>query len=391
MEDKALMDYLKSPEFVRASTNATRLVGKLESAVQRKELYETHQILRTINFRFISSQDKIVALRNLLFEGACYLLKSGENVSGQDIGTLFLDSAAKCLQKRRDESNEEANNELTNASLVYHANNNTLDFDISQKVAHIAISLPDTEIGRPKFIADAIKILNPKILNRSLLHEVLATQFWQTKDLASSRYHYLHCASLLNAKDVADLLVSYQTASANSSEVDLFITQFILQFLCLQSPIDPPNQKKTTPSAPSSRLSVNYCKRSRSEIKLIAEKIFSTYTLQHPCLSQVCVPFSSLPLLNFTYFIISILDSDKEASTFVMLRDIYKVTWSRDPNYNGYLTRIETLYFGIVDQSKQRQGGFLNNILQSLLEGADDEDGESNQEVNNLSSCDELD
>lgn len=390
MEDKALLDYLKSPEFVKASTNVTRLVGKLESAIQRKELYETHQILRTINFRFINSTDKIVALKNLLFEGTCYLLKSGENVSGQDIGTLFLDSAAKFLQKRRDESNEETNNDLTTASLTYHANNNTLDYDICQKVAHIAISLPETEIGQPKFIADALKILNPKILNRSLLHEVLATKFWQIGDLSSSRYHYLHCASLLNAKDVASLLVSYQTGSANRSEVDLFITQFILQFLCLQTPIDPPDQKKATTSVPSSS-SVNHCRRSRGVIKSIAEKIFSSYTLQHPSLSQVCVPFSSLPLLNFTYFIITILDSDKEASTFVMLRDIYKVTWSRDPNYNGYLTRIETLYFGINDQAKQRQGGFFNNILLSLLEGPDDEDNDSNQDGNNLSSCDELD
>lgn len=374
MENKALIDYLKSPEFVGASTNASRLVGKLKSAVERKELYETHQILRTINFRFISSQDKIFALRDLLFEGTCYLLKSGETVSGQDIGTLFLDSAGKCLLKRRDEGNEVTNNDLTNASLVYHANKNSLDYDICQRVAHIAISLPDLEIGRSKFIADAFKILNPKVLNRNLLHEVLATKFWQIKDLASSRYHYLHCASLLNAKDVADLLVSYQAESANNSEVDLFITQFILQFLCLQSPIDPPNQKKTTPSAPSSRSLVNCCKRRRTEIKSIAEQIFLCYKKKTKF---------SYPLLNFIWFMIMILDSE-EASTFVLLRDIYRPTWSRDPNYSGYLTRIETLYFA---KTEQRQGGFLNNILLSLIEG----DGESSQEGNNISECDELD
>lgn len=365
MAENALVSYLNSPDFIKAATNSTRLVAKLKTAVQKRELYETHQILRTINFRFINHKDKAIPLCELLYQGSCFLLEQQEFVSGQDTATLFLESSAKSLQHHIDEKGRG----VISQNLEHHVNNNTLEWSLSQKVSNIAVNLPDTEIGRTKFITDALRILHPKLLNRSLLHEVLAIKFWENKDvgthklskLSQCRYHYLHCASLDNAYEIARLLIEYQS---REGEVDLFITQFILQFFCLQP--------KTA--------------MNRSVIKSIAEKIFTSYTLKHPLLSQVSPPFSSLPLLNFTHFIISILDSDKEANTFTMLCDIYRVSWSRDPNYKGYLTRIGTLYFGIIDQSKQVQGGIFNNILLSLLEGKDED-----EEGNNFSSCDELD
>lgn len=391
MAEEALVTYLGSAEFVKASANATRLVAKLKLAVQKRELYEAHQILRTINFRFISAIDKTIPLNNLLYQGACYLLKLEEFVSGQDISTLFLESSVKCLQYLIDEKGETSKINLANQNLEYHIHNNTFDWAVCEKVANLAVSLPNTELGRTKFIADALRILTPKLLNRCLLHEVLASKFWQNNDVISSRYHYLHCASLENAQEIARLLVEYQSTGASYSEIDLFITQFILQFLCLQCPLDAPKLPNQKSTATPSQTAIG--RKTRNVIKSIAEKIFTSYTLKHPVLSPLlgCIPFSSLPLLNFTYFIISILDSDKEASTFTMLCDIYRVTWSRDPNYQGYLTRIGTLFLGIVDQSKQVQGGIFNNILLSLLEGTEDDEEDSSHEGNNFSSCDELD
>lgn len=381
MDQEALVEYIGSAELLEASKNATRLVAKLKSAVQSRELYETHQILRTINFRFITTREKLRALQNLLFLGSSFLLEHKEYVSGQDIAVLFLEASAKRLQHYQEENRDgDAKLQLTNPSTVFHSDRQTPAYEICRKTAHLTVRLPDTEIGQQKFVADTLKILTTKILNRSLLHNVVAEAFWQSKDYVNARYHYLHCASLENAQDVAKLLVEYQTSCASKCEIDLFITQFTFQFLCLQCPIDSPkasNQKTNT--GPSS--SSTYPK-TRSTIKSIAERVFSNYAINHPLLSQVDIPFSSLPLLNFTHFIISILDGNNESETFEMLRDIYKVTWSRDPNYQGYLMRIGTLYFGIVDPAKQRQnsGGLFNNLLQSLLDGNDDDDEEPNQE-----------
>lgn len=371
MEEITLLEYLESPEFLSASTNATRLVSKLKSAVQRDELYETHQILRTIHFRFINSVDKILALKNLLYCGSCHLLKAQEYVSGQDIGVLFLDTCARCLQTYKDAGGS-ASVDLNSASLLYHSTGKTLSWEVSLKAAEIAILIPDTDIGQRKFIADILKILTPTVLNRNLLHEVLAIRFWRSGDFPNSRFNYLHCATHDNAKDIADLLIEYQTGRANKHEVDLFLTQFILQFLCLQTPFDPPApQKKAMPGQ-----GIVVTPKTRSVIKSIAKKIFTSYLVQHSQLSHADnLPYSSFPLLNFTYFIISILDSNQDADTFTFLCDAYKPAWSRDPNYKSYLTRIGTLYFGIADPAAQRQGGLLNNMLLSLFETGDDEDG----------------
>lgn len=394
MAEIALVNYLGSAQFVQAASNSTRLVAKLKTAVQHSELYETHQILRTIYFRFVNSKERVFALKDLLYEGSCFLLKSGEHVSGQDIATIFLEAAAKCLQHRQEDVSDDVTNHIASSSIKYHESNNTVDYNISYKVAKLASQLPDTEIERQKFIAEALKTLNSKLLNRELLHNVLAIELWKTKDFAGSRYHFLHCANVENASDIADLLIEYQMANASRNEIDLFIAQFTLQFLCLQCPTDSPKlNQKSTPIIPVTS------RKSRHSIKQIAERVFLAYTSKHPSKSllkkqDTSSPIFSLPLLNFTYFIISILDSDKDSSTFRMLYEIYRATWMRDPSYKGYLDRIGTIYAGLVDESsRQRQGGLFNNLLMSLLEEPDDEDEEANQEAasNNFSSCDELD
>jgi len=388
--DERFTSFLGTAQFLEATTNSGRLVAKLRLAVKNRELYETHQILRTIYFRFINTKPKIPALEGLLYHGTNYLLDAGEEVSALDIAALYLETAAKFLKSLHDEGGEDAKLYLAEPSLKLHTEWRSPDLDISRKIANISVKLPDTELSRQKFIADTMKILAHKILNKCLLHEVLAHQFRENRDFVNSRYHYLHCASLENAESVGNFLIEYQSGSACKSEIDLFITQFIFQFLCLQSPSDPPrlcSQNSKTVTAPTSPV----IGKTRSNIKSVADRIFTTYISKHPQLRQTGTPFSSFPLLNFTYFIISMLDVDCEATAFTVLKDVYKTSWCRDPNYQGYLSRVGTLYFGIVDQTKQRQGGLLNNILLSLLDDTEDEEPSPREPNNNLSPCDDLD
>lgn len=379
MEQGALLEYLETPEFVAASTNATRLVSKLKTAATTQQFYETHQILRTVYYRFVNIKEKVPALVNLLYQGSCFLLKHKEFTSGQDTAILFLETASKQLQNYRDEGGNQAKLNLTNTDLTFHATNKTLDWDISSKVANLAVNIPDSEIGQSKFIAEALKILTPKILNRDLFHHCMASRFWKQKDLVNSRYHFLHCANSRNAEDIADLLIEYCQKSDDHGEADLFIAQFILQFLCLQRPADPPTLNASTsgtnPVTQPPSNGPNHLK-TRSSIKSIAQKIFATYCLRHPKIGQASISFDR-PLLNFIFFIISLLDSNSEASAYKLLCKVYKKEYMRDPKYESYLTRIGTIYLGIVDQSKQQQGGFFNNILMSLFDGADDDDDDN--------------
>lgn len=370
-----LLSYLDAPQFVQASSNATRLVAKLKIAVQNNELYETQQIIRTLYFRL---KDKPEPLIDLLYYGALHLIRNGESISGQDLATLLLETACR-------------------------RGNKTSDLDTCRKISQLLVNLPDTEAGQAKFIAEALKLLTPKILNRDLLHNVIATKYWQLKQYVNARYHFLHCANTDNALDVAHLLIEFHLQGGLKSEVDLFITQFILQFLCLQSPLDPPITEQSRPCShqhnSSNPSNITVSRKSRSTIKLIAERIFSEYALKHPSLGKIEIPFNSLPLLNLTHFIISTLDSRKsEAGAFKLLTDIYKVPCGRDPNYPSYLNRIGIIYYGLIDQTKQQQqatgggGNFFNNILMTLLDGTDeDEDDEMSSGRQAISSCDELD
>lgn len=383
---QSLIEFLGSPGFIIASTNSSRLVAKLKSAVERNELYETHQILRTIHFRFINSKDKVHQLTELLFIAACHLLRNQEFVSGQDIGVLFLEACARCLQSHR-EQGETSNRDWLNPSLTHHAERMTLDWEISQKIATILIGLPDTDLGQKKYTGELLKIITPKLLNRQLLHEVLADRFWKNGNFANSRYHYLFCASLDNVENIATMLIGYQTTCPTSQEIDLTISQFILQFLCLQSPKDSPIP--TYRKAPVSGLSSAGIPQDRATIKSIVKRLHFLYIVRHPQLGQKNnEPFTTYPLLNFVYFIITISNSSQAGDIFKMLCDVYKPVWSRDSTFKGYLSRFGTVYLGLVELSPPRQGGLINNMLLSLFETDDDDEIQNSGQTDSMEELD---
>jgi hypothetical protein len=380
-----LTSYLDSPKFVQVSTNASRLVNKLKFAVDNQELYETQQILRTIYFRFINNPEKVDALTDLLYYGAHYLIEHGEHNSGQDVATLFLETSARRLHDRLENSTESNEHESVQLGTLNCSDRDNLCMDICRKLSSIAVRLPDTEIGQTKFIAEVMKLLSPKIMNRDLLHEVLANRFYQVKDYANARYHFLHSAC--KGKEVIHLLVDFQQERGTRSEVDLFITQFVLQFLCLQNPIDSPVVSTASGQSRHQRNNVappnlTVSRKSLRVIKQTVSDIFVGYTSHNSHLdpSNNTRPYK-LPLLNFISLLISILDQGKsEADAFKFLFDTYEKALSRDPNYQSYLNRIGVLYFGLSDPSRQQQqhasggGGFFNNILMSLLDVSDDEE-----------------
>ena len=406
-----LASYLESPKFLQASTNASRLVNKLKVAVANQELYETQQILRTVYFRFINHSEKIDALGDLLYYGAIHLMKQGEHISGQDLGSLFLETVAKRLQADLDQCPITGPNKGAVSVIFAKCEDETPDVIICRKISSIAVLLPKTDIGQTKFIAETLKLLPPKLLNRDLLHEVLAHRFYQVKDYANARYHFLY-SSCANKYKVCTLLVKFHAEQGAKSEVDLFITQFILQYLCLQQPTDSPvpstgsdqSGHQRSGSAPPSTQIVS--RKSLDEIVTVVRYILLEYNGQseHPKI-WITRPYE-LPLLNFTYILVELLRSKKsEANAYRFLVRTYKRVWSRDPEFETYLNRIGVIYFGLPDPSKQQQqqqgnggGGFFNNLLMSMLEGEDD-DGEEEDEVGTaarrgfdlMSAYDELD
>lgn len=361
-----LKQYLNSPEFLKASSSVTRLVTKLRTAVEDGQLYEAHQILRTIHFRFISHKDRLKTLCDLLYLGARHLLNLEEIISGHDVANLYVESAAKFFQQRldsamKDEEKDLLRSKLTYQNEIFHASHGTEDKDVSYNIARLMVELPENE--REKFVAETMRLLTSNIFNKQLLHLILARAYYHTlTNHVSARYHFLHSANEDNAIEIANLLIDFHQRFGNKAEAELFIAQFTLQYLCLQNPISSTSSIQSTGN-----------RTTRDSIRKTAETTLLRYRTRHPQL-QGQLPTTTYPLLNFLNFITSLLDSDKDESrTFKALCDTYKPAWSRDPSYQSYLSRIGELYFGLVDQSRhqQQQGVFFNNILMTLLDSSD--------------------
>lgn len=403
-DETTLIDYLSSSKFVQASSNNSKLVNKLKTAVENQSLYELEQILRTISSRFINRSDKVEALIGLLYYGSVYLIERNDHISGQDIGFLFLEATARFLRVQVESEIDDQSRSVLLSDVTYHVQRQTENLDICRKLASIAVHLPDTELCRQKFIADALKLLTPSILSRDLLHETLANWFYSVSEYVSARDHFLHSACL-GSDVLATLLADVHSHLGARSEVDLFIAQFILQYLCIQQPTDSPpvpgqSRQKRTNDAPAN---LGVSKKSIETIADIVDRIFRSYIdrAKHPDITPNLKPFR-LPLLNFIYLLISLLvaGTKSQAEAFKFLVDTYERAWDRDPNYQSYLNRIGVLYFGLADPTKLQQqqaggsggGGFFNNILMSLLDATDDEEEDTVREpARNIMSYDDPD
>ncbi|XP_011376847.1 Golgi to ER traffic protein 4 homolog [Pteropus vampyrus] len=129
------------------------------------------------------------------------------------------------------------------------------------------------------------------------------------------------------------------------SEVDMFVAQAVLQFLCLKN-------------------------------KSSASVVFTTYTQKHPSI-EGGPPFVQ-PLLNFLWFLLLAVDGGK-LTVFTVLCEQYQPSLRRDPMYNEYLDRIGQLFFGVTPKQTSSYGGLLGNLLSSLM-GSSEQEGEDSQD-----------
>ncbi|KAB0403442.1 hypothetical protein E2I00_001891, partial [Balaenoptera physalus] len=158
-------------------------------------------------------------------------------------------------------------------------------------------------ITRVAFVSRALKWSSGGSgkLGHPRLHQLLALTLWKEQNYCESRYHFLHSS---DGEGCADMLVEYSTARGFRSEVDMFVAQAVLQFLCLKN-------------------------------KSSASVVFTTYTRKHPSIESG-PPFVQ-PLLNFIWFLLLAVDGGKLT----------------------YLDRIGQLFFGVPPKQTSSYGGLL--------------------------------
>lgn len=182
------------------------------------------------------------------------------------------------------------------------------------------------------------------------MHKLAAQIMWSEGNIDQAHNHFIFSR---DGVGFGRMLVELSQTKGFPSEVDLFITQAVLQQLCVKE-------------------------------KACAVDTFATYTKFHPKIA-CCEPPFPLPLLNFVYFLLKAVDTGK-LPLFRALCDLYKVSLARDSSFDKYLQKIGVQFFGVVP-TQQRSGGMFGDLINQLFSSLDDgEDDDEEYGENNGSS-----
>lgn len=289
-----------------------RVLSKLESCINSGNYYEAHQMYRTLYFRYLS-QKKYTELIRLLFEGSKLLLDKQQQTSGADLGVLLIDVLIKSKTQPSGEH-----------------------FD---KIAELFALMNPSSPERDTFVQKAIQwssIGCAQKAGHADLHLKVAKIYWKEKNYTLARNHFLCTKS---GVDCALMILEVNDKQGYADEVDLYIAQIVLQFLCLQ--------KKDT-----------------------AKDVFNEYVARHPKINSG--PPYVYPLLNFLYFLFQAIDSHKTAHYAVLCQQ-YTMSVNRDPCYMQYLDKIGQLFFNVPPKNQSSKNVF-SSLLQSFFNGPDEDD-----------------
>ncbi|KAF7406370.1 hypothetical protein HZH68_005739 [Vespula germanica] len=301
----------------RYNHGVQRVLAKLEASINSENYYEAHQMYRTLYFRYLG-QKKYAELLELLYNGSLLLLQHEQHASGADLGILLINVL---MQSESQPSSE-----------------------YFEKITHLFSLMSPFSPERESFVQLALR-WSTKGTNHKTgdpeLHQRIAQVFWREKNYLMARQHFIYSK---DGSGCAAMLVELHEQRGYSNEIDLFIAQAVLQYLCLQN-------KKT------------------------AQEVFNSYTSRHPKINSG--PPYLLPLLNFLFFLLKTIDSGK-LGVFTVLCDHYQISLNRDPCYRQYLDKIGQLFFN-VPPPRPRNTGLFGSLLQSFFNGLEEEDSDDEQ------------
>lgn len=291
-----------------------RVLAKLKNSVEDGNYYEAHQMYKTIYFRY-KNQGKFLECVDLLYNGAITLITYNQHQSGADLAMLLL--------------------------TVLEDHKIPFSNDILDKVGHVHKLMDCDSDERQEFVSTALRWSN--IGSHELksghpdLHRKFALTTWNEKKFMQAQYHFVHSK---DGEGCATMLVEYHVTYGFPSEVDMFIVQVVLQYLCLKN-------------------------------KITAASAFKSYTNMHPQVDKG--PPYVHPLINFIWMLLLAIEGGRVA-VFTILCEHYQPSLKRDPLYLEYLDKIGQHFFGVPPKIPKSQGGLFGGILQSLFTMGDDMD-----------------
>nr|XP_033324426.1 Golgi to ER traffic protein 4 homolog [Megalopta genalis] len=304
-----------------------RILARLQASINSNNFYEAHQVYRILYSRYLKEQN-YSALLTLMYKGATNLLEHEQYASGADLGILFVNVLTKSKTERS-------------------------PYYFKQVIKLFSLMSPSSP-ERDTYVQSALRwsIINTKYkTGHPILHQKMAKVFWKEKNYVMAKQHFIHST---DGRGCAAMLVEYHVLRGYTNEIDLFITQAVLQYLCLRN-------------------------------KATAQEVFNRYTSQHPKINSG--PPYLLPLLNFLFFLLKTIDSG-EFDVFTVLCEQYQISLNRDPCYRQYLDEIGQLFFNIPSP-RPRQGMLFASLLSFLngkIENSDSDSEDSYDAQRNVAS-----
>jgi len=287
-----------------------RVISKLKASIDAENYYEAHQMYRTLYFRYMG-QKKYIDLETMLYDGAILLFSHKQVESGLDLAKLYVETLKEGEFKPEDPK--------------------------FQKISRLYDEIPCDNVDKSAFLTSCLKwstIETGSVTGHPRLHQFIAYSLWRKRKYSESRQHFLHS---FDGAGCGTMLVEFHISKGFSSELDIFVTQTVLQYLCLKKHI-------------------------------VAALVFTTYTATHP---KIFGPPYSHPLLNFIWFLLLAIETSSSLSAYTVLCEKYKKFIDRDPQYLEYLDRIGQLFFGVPAPEKPK--GMFSGLFNSLLSAINDE------------------
>merc|ERR1719381_171104 len=276
------------------------VLSKLKASIENENYYEAHQMYRTLYFRYVS-QKKFSELEGMLFDGALLLFSHQETASGVDLAKLYVETLTQA-----EAGPEEAR---------------------FQRLSKLYQLIPGDNVDKPLYLSTCLKWSSKdnSPVGHPRLHQHLAYTLWQNKQYPEARQHFLQSSD----------------GEGCCSELDLFIAQTVLQYLCLKKSI-------------------------------AASTAFLAYTKEHPRIGSG-PPYPN-PLLNFIWFLLLSIQTSQNLSVYSILCEKYKFAIERDPQYLEYLDKIGQHFFGVPAPVKPKPGGMFSGLFDQLLSAMNEED-----------------
>jgi len=288
-----------------------RIYQKVVNKVENGNYYEASQIAKSLFFRY-KVQGKYNEAVKLSHSCSLLLLKHKQVENGLDLAREMI----KCYNEGKIKVSDDSIDRVI--ELFNHCDKDTASRHDFVKEA-LSWSKAENKYGNTK------------------IHQAVAAKYWQEGNYASARENFVHC---YEGEKYARFLIEYHVTAGYPGEIDLFVTQAVLQILCLQK-------------IP------------------VANILFFTYTMKHPGIKRRDKPYKQ-PLLNFIAFLLLAIEFGS-LQQFTLLCEQYHPSIARDPIYFEYLDKIGQLFFGMPPKEKKKDGlmGMIDDIMQSMVGDGD--------------------